>query len=1101
MINVFYGRESVDKANFIFDNISGEAIVLVPDQYTLEAEKDAFRYLDVKGFMDKEILGFSRLCDRIADECGRDRRTLIDKYGRHMLLSRILEKNSESLDIYRNMNGNAGFIEMVNNFLAQIRQNNVSCEMLKAIAETVPESSLLKRKLHDLCLIYEAYEEAIKDKYIDSEMYIDSIIERMDESDYLKGKHVWIYGFETFTEKNLDMLRKLAVLTSYVNVVLSHAKGCADASLFELTGIAIEKLKSIALEEGIEYMCCEIEGYERKVSPALSHLEKQLYSIPAAKSENCEGITIVSAANIYGEAETAASYILSLVRDKGLKFSDIALICNNMENDQPVISRVFERYGIPLFVDQKRKVSASNIAAFVMSALAVISKGYENQDMFRMLKTGLAGFEDDEVEELENYAIKYRIKGSGWKKDFSKGVKEYSEEDFDRLKGIRARLMEKLLAFDEEFKKDRTMSSRIRALYDFMTVKCNVLEKVREETERLSEEGYADEAAHTSQVWNILCSLLGQIDELIGDQKVNNDELYSMLAAGLSEAETGIIPQTIDGVSAGTCQRSRYGNIKALVVMSADEGVLPQNASSDELLNNDELLALEENNISLLKMDSIRTAEEAMGIYRTFAEPTEYLWIGTAAVDAGGNSIKPSPVIATMKRIFPGLKESPDILNSGNPIDLISSPESTKEHLASAMRETLDGRELHNVFKETAGWMNRADGYSLENIERGLFYSAKLEKVNREKAISLYSRGREALSLSPSALEKYGRCPFAYFINYGLSPKERRVFEMAGREIGDVYHEVLMKLSNALTEDGIALTSENSKWMTISREDYDDLIKSIIAGEIGGYREGILSYSNEEKYRMDRLSDIAGHIGWVLIEQVRAGDIKEAAFEERFARGKVIPPLEIKADDKTVYVEGIIDRIDVLSNDSIKIIDYKTGVETFSTKEAVKGWKLQLMVYLAAGLKYGNIERRPAGVFYFRIEEPMIDKSKDKRSDEPADISKEFKLEGAIVNDPVAIRSIAGDFSGRSEIVQIMRTKEGELKGTSEERLFEPEEFDSFMEDVEGTVKNICKGIVTGEISPAPKKKNHQMSSCTYCQYKSICRFDTVFKDCRYEWI
>ena len=150
-----------------------------------------------------------------------------------------------------------------------------------------------------------------------------------------------------------------------------------------------------------------------------------------------------------------------------------------MDNDQPVISRVFERYGIPLFIDQKRKVSASNIAAFVMSALAVISKGYDNQDIFRMLKTGLAGFDDDEIEELENYAIKYRIKGSRWKKPFEKGVKEYPEEALERLEDIRLRLMEKLLSFDDEFKKERLMSSRIRALYDFMTVKCSVLEKVK----------------------------------------------------------------------------------------------------------------------------------------------------------------------------------------------------------------------------------------------------------------------------------------------------------------------------------------------------------------------------------------------------------------------------------------------------------------------------------------------------------------------------------------------------------------------------------------------------------------------------------------------
>ena len=40
MLNIFYGRENLDKEKFIYDNIGGRALLVVPDQFTLEAERE-----------------------------------------------------------------------------------------------------------------------------------------------------------------------------------------------------------------------------------------------------------------------------------------------------------------------------------------------------------------------------------------------------------------------------------------------------------------------------------------------------------------------------------------------------------------------------------------------------------------------------------------------------------------------------------------------------------------------------------------------------------------------------------------------------------------------------------------------------------------------------------------------------------------------------------------------------------------------------------------------------------------------------------------------------------------------------------------------------
>lgn len=1099
MINVFYGRESIDKSRYMFEHITGKTTILVPDQSTLEIEKDAFEFMGTDSLLDVEILGFSRFSDRILDECGKDKRIPIDKYGRHMMLDGILRKNRDSLMIYKDPKRAKGFIELLNNFLAQIRQNNISSEMLTLICDNLKEDSLLKHKLTDLCIIYRLYEEELADKYIDTEMYTDTVIEKIPESEYIKERTIWVYGFDTFTARNMGILSKLAEVCPALNVIVTYDEKSRDANLFEVTENMIYELEKISEAIGCSFRKEKISGYERQRKAALEHLEKELYSIPYRQSDDCDGIRIVSCQDKYSEAESAASYIISLVRDKGLRFKDIALVCNSMEKDMLVISRVFSMYNIPLFIDTKQDIRGNRIVTLITGLLSVISEGYENSYIFTMLKTGLLGFETEEIEELENYVLRYRIKGGMWKKEFARGKNGYTEEEFQRIENTRRNLTELIDEFSDKFREEKAMGTRIKVIYEFLSEKIDIPAKVNEEVERLTAEGNIERAAHTSQIWNLVTSLFEQIYELQGETECGDGELLKLLEAGIEEMETGIIPQNIDGISVGTCQRSRFGRIKALVVMSADEGVLPMNISGDELLNNDELSILKEQNVSLMKLDKIKVLEESLGLYRTFAAPSEYLWIGTSLVDTSGEGIKPSPVINTIRRIFPDLSVEHDIFSDRTGIELVAGPVSTMEHMTTVFREGIDGKEIPKAMCDAAGWINSNSEIPLENIRQGLMYKGMDFKIDRQKAVKLYSRGRDELKLSPSGLEKYGRCPFSYFISYGLSPQENRVFEMAGREIGDVYHHILMRLSYELTDDDIPVTDDNSGWMSITEEEYDKLMDKIIEEEREDYREGLLGFSNEEKYRTDRLAKIIKKTGWAMISQVRKGKIKEAAFEVEFGRGKKIPPIEIEAGGRKVRIEGIIDRIDVLPDDSVKIIDYKTGKEKFSVAEAEKGWKLQLMIYLDAGLKYGDINRKPAGVFYFNISEPEVDESEKAKKEDTIPL-KDFKLDGTVINSPETINSIAGEFAGYSEVVQLRNTKSG-IIGTSEDRLFEPHEFDEFMEKVNGKIKELCEDIVAGKINAAPKKKDKDMTACTYCQYKGICRFDLAFEDCSYEYV
>ena len=1104
MLNIYYARESTDKEKFIFENITPGSFVIVPDQYTLEAERRAFRHMKVKGLPDIEILGFSRLGDKVLDAAGRDGRVLIDKYGRQMLLTGIILRQKENLEIYKGFEEKNSFVEMVNNFISEVKQHGMNCEGLEAVAEGLDESSLLRKKLKDICCIFREYEKAIEGRYTDSEDYIDTIVSRIPEARFVAGRTIWIYGFDCFTPKNFDMIGELIRNAGDVNIVMTYDEGGNDAQIFEITGAVIAQLEKLAFDMGTDLSVKAIEGYHKNRSVAIEHLERQLYSLPAEPVEDCGGITLVHAAGVYQEAETAALYIMELVRDKGLKYRDIAVICNGMDRMAPVITRVFERYDIPVFIDVKRKIMSTTAVIFILTVMEIIVSGYESSRIFRMLKSGFTDFTEEEIEELENYSLKYRITGSGWKKDFTKGVTEYSEEELKALNNIRCGFIQMMSCFDDELKKGRTAGEKIKALYSFLTEVCHMPERIEEAALRQAESGFIEEAQESAQIWNIAAGLMEQLSELIGDEKYSTKDIERLLKAGFEDMETGVLPPVCDGISAGTAQRSRLGDIKALVIIGADEGVFPKGASDEGLLSDDELELLESKDIHIGRLGRVKTQEETLGIYRSLAAPSEYLWIGTSSTDSGGQQQKPSPVIAAIKKIFPGLTEELDAVSRGNAAGLVSVAGASVPHMADALRAAMDGEPVDDIWKQALGWYRENDRETLDRLEEGLFFTVRDYKLEQEKALKLYKKDGRDLSLSPSRLEKYCRCPFAHFVDYGLRPHERRIFEMAGREIGDVYHEVLMKLSEKLTIKGIDITDEKSPWMTITYEEYQALVKEILTEEIAGYGDGILAHTGEEEYRTARLSEIAEYIGWVLISHVRAGSIKEAAFEAPFRRGGSIPPIEIDAGDEKVYIEGIIDRIDILPDGSVKVIDYKSGSEKFSVKEAKAGWKLQLMLYLKAGLEYGRQHRQPAGVFYFLIENPMIDMSKESREDIGSSLESKivnsFRLEGAIVNDPVVIESIAGKFDGSSRIVQLKTSPKG-ISGSGNDRLFERDEFTKLLNEVTDRVKETCEGIVSGDIKVAPKQKDINMSACTYCKYKNICSFDIAFAGCKYEMI
>ena len=1172
MLNIYYGGENIEKEKFIFEHIKGRSLLLVPDQFSLQAERDAFFYLDKTGLMDLAVVDFSALGHKILKEAGGPVPPLIDKYGRHMLLTRILEESDDALKIYKGVRGKNSFVERVNMLISEMKRSEVSVDMLREVSESLEDSSFLKYKLKDIVTLFSLYEEAIAGKYLDSEDYITFYGDKMLGSSLVAASDVWVYGFDTFTPKNMLVLERILKTARSLNIVMTwedaaktppersakddagdpsqsgDAAWSGDAGflaaddredLFSLTGFVIRNLVKMAEDLNEEVTCQAITGSGR--DNLWSKTMQEISVRPEAPLQGKDPrITAVCTSNIYAEADRAAAYILQLVREHGYRFGDIVVVCNDTGLRSGVIRRTFVRWGIPVFIDQKRKVIQHPVVGFVLSLLDIIGNGYRDNAVMQLIKSGFLGFAEEEQDALENYVQQFKIRGTLWKKPFSRMGDNYTAEDLNRFNELRERVVSVIETARDRIGKYNTAGEKIKGLYGFLADDFMMEDRIEAMAKAQQEAGFLDGAAETGQSWNVICRIFDQIVETVGEERLSGRALRQIVEAGLAEMEIGIVPVNPDSVLVGTMQRTRVGRVKALLVLGANEGLLPLQKTDEGLLSEREKAVLDEMDLEFSRTEDMVKQEERLAIYRTLSQPEERLYVSCSRIDETGGELRPSAVFRELENFLQSRAESDDSvvlgdLEDGEVTEIAVSPKGAISYLTDAFREYLEDGKLDEDWLYAGLWYGSHEPEEMERIRRGMEFDNEQNALGGQLADALYRGDRRAIEASASRLEKYSGCPFAHFISYGLRPEDLRVFEMGPREIGDIYHECLMKLSRRLTapmtgEDGLpetaaapgsagdagTVTDPDSRWMKITQEECREEIRRILQEETGTYREGLLASGRNESYRAERIVDICSRAAWAMIGQVRRGRIREMYFEQPFARGAELAPIRVNAGEHEVLIKGKIDRMDVLDlpehedglETAVRIIDYKTGGDAVDVEQIRSGYKLQLMLYLKAATQKQEV--KPAGVFLFKIRE--IDADADARTVVPGEAAVEermedaYKLEGIVLDDMDMIDSMDTEIGGASKVLPIKYVKKnGSYSGSSGGYLFSREEFEELSAQVDQQVERICREISDGNIDIRPKKETKKdmegnyKTSCKYCSYKSICMFDTAFPGCRYE--
>lgn len=1109
MLSIFKGRASCDLLELVLSGIekdledirSGacparQVLLIVPAQFTLEAEEAAFRHFDAEGFFDFQIVSGNKLLQDIMRKTGGPGVTSINTLGRTMLLRKIASDNRDKLEVFGKVCENTRFLKMAGDFIVQMKQNQLEEEDLKAMETLCGEDSLLGRKLRDMALFSREYAAAMEGRFTDSEDRLKFVTGKVPQCDFIKESIIWYYGFYSFTPREADFMKALMENAAALKVAITMGKeGDPDEDLFRAPAGAVRRLLSKAEECGSEAKVYYAEkSYSRNLKPELGHLERNLYALPPnAMAGDPKVIRLTCCGNPYSQAESLLLEIMRLVREEGYSYDRIAILTEDMPGQGEVIKRTASEFGVPLFADEKRAVSHMPAVETAAALLQLAAGGGHARDMLSFLKAGFADIpsmeKKEDLEDYENYVKQYHIQKDRFFKPFKYG-KESLGEGFMRMEAIRSETAEILSPFFKGMEEAKSVRGKTECLYRFLKEVLKMPEKLEARAAELAEKLLLDAAEEQQQIWDVIVGLMDQCNELLGSFEMSTEEYAKLLTESFGDIKVGLLPQAQGKVLLGTLSRSLPSGCRALFIAGVNDGILPQDSEAEAILTQRELEYLKEKDYTLSKTGEVLRMEKDMTIYKAFTAPSDFLWVSYCRSDVSGQELKPSVLINRIKSAFPDITEQEDCRSAGALLPFVQGQQAASGRLGAAMRQAVsDGR--------AQGALEKFIFNELEDktaIKAGLLYNnLKPQTIGPEKTEALYAHKGE-YSLSPSRLERFTRCPFSFFVNYGLRAADPQEFTISPIELGNLHHDCILKLSQWLSqpsmEGGFAITDPKSRWSSVSWEEIRQKTGEIVALLLEEERFDVMHAGPQQEYQTSRIEEVCAKFAWQMVLSVRKGSIAEMYFETEFGKGKSFPAIEIPTAYGMVRLEGKIDRVDMLScgaDKYAKVIDYKSGINKFSRPMAEKGLMLQLGIYLEGAL--GRGDAKPAGVFYYHIEEPELASDSENLLSEQisedlwTNISKKYKMDGFYVNDMAVLKSMDRDLeSGSSSGVFNCRISSGgEVLGGTD-----AEDFENFRAKFREALAGAAGEFASGKTDIAPKRIGGK-TSCDYCPFGGIC--------------
>lgn len=1109
------GRFGADRTDKILDLCFEEAkredkkpiYILVPEKFTYEMEKRLSEKLEDEKNIDPNfrirVVSFSTLSKIVFTNVGGLKERRLTTSARSLLTFKAMDMVSKDLITFKSDDFKMGFVNNIMDMIIEFKQNDFSVTDVFSLTENVKNESL-KFKMQDLYNIYKSYENLIDKKYSDTEDTLNIFAEKLDDFESIKGATIFVDEYMDFTPAQYLVIEKLIYFSKniYFSLLTDFKNLHSKMNMFLRSNSTILNIKNICEKYNIpllENISLSNESYYN--SKDLSFLEKNIGTFsPKPYSKDSENIRLLKFKNIYDEVSFVVEEISKLVKTKGYRYNDITLCMRSLDEYSYILERVFDDYKIDYFLDEKISIMENPIIILILSILDMKDKNYSYDSVFRYLKSGLTGIPDEDIFLLENYVIANGIKGNRWfDESWNKSIVHSVEEESDdeklvKINEIKNMVITPIKNLHAKLKGRNTIKDICKYLYEF-TLEIGLFDRINELVLNFQNEGNLYKAKEYSQVWGSFTAVLDEMVEFMGEEKIAYSKFINLIKTELENIELGIVPPSKDEVFITTVDRMKKPSTKIAFVLGVNDGNFPKNIVDNDLISENEKESLKTLGFNFSNNNLLKTTDEQFLSYKTFSIAKEKLYITFPISDLEGKSLLVSRFVKKIKFIFENLEvASIDYLKDFSIMDIFET--FSKERLYQILVSNIEALNSNKLsendkfnFREIIDFLIEDEDYKykIEILKDKLNYKKETENI-KDYTSFLYESGK----VSISKLENFMSCPFSYFINYGLRVKEREVYDFSTADYGTYCHKIFDDFFKGVFENNI-------DWNIIDREfiqrEVEKLTKKM-------YEKSNFILESSPKYKYFSTithKNIVESIE-IMAEQVRRGNFIPTGFETAFGDKSIKPITYTLKNGKEIKLVGKIDRIDVFKEDNfdfIRIIDYKSSKKDIDLNKVYAGLQLQLFVYMNAILSSNKERYKPAGLFYcdfntnfvgFETYSKMLDMNDESYHSEKL---KKNKLTGFVIKDMELLKNLDRTLDAdnlTSEILPIKLKSKGQ---EMDERMsgLTTDEFEIVNEFVLNKAKDICEEIYAGNIDIKPFRYNKK-TSCDYCIYKSICRFD-----------
>lgn len=1226
-LQLVLGSSGAGKSHKIYSTIINDSIenpkqkyiIIVPEQFTLQTQKNMVNMHPNNGILNIDVLSFVRLAYKIFEELGKNPGVVLDDTGKNMILRKIVGMEEDKLMLFKGNIKKQGFISEIKSLISELCQYSVTPEDLLKIENDI-EDGALKIKLQETHTVYEAFKKYLEERYITAEEVLDKLYDVLEKSEIIRDAVICFDGFTGFTPIQYRLLIKLMKLCKKVLVTVTIAPKEAiknqknieqgielgeDYTLFGMSKKTIHKIKGIAKENGIiidEDMIVRdfIEREDKDVdegtyndnnksnnnnnisdtkkeyvgrfknSPALSHIEQNIFRYPheiySAKQDDIEILALEDADK---EVEYVVRHIRKLVREEGLRYREIAVVTGDIANYGRLFEEKLTVNNIPYFIDNKKSVMDNPFVEMIRALFEIYIQNYSYESIFRYLRTGMTDYSNEDIDILENYVLAFGKKGiKQWGREWKAKDSFYREEVLEYVNDLRKSIYALVSGFTKKLKDNMSVIELSIALYNYI-VENKSFEKIKEYKEFFVENDMLTKAKEYEQVYKIVMDLLDKMVGLLGEEQVTIREYLEIFEAGIEDVKIGVIPMTIDQLVVGDIERTRLNDIKVLFFVGCNENVIPKSKSSGGIISELDRELLASKGVELAPNPKEALFIEQFYLYMNLTKASDKLVISFARIDAEGKAINPSYFVGKLSEIIDGLKIRDEQLlpttflkNNmeclDNSIENIDSNKNVMErdildkstldndkilqyenkiiedeidkiignnHGLDYFAKGLRNKNIENMsdeWKQLLVWFGHNREYEdiLKKMVNEAYYTNNDKFIKRTVAELIYKNADKSVT----EIEKYASCAYAHFLRYGLKLRERKTYEIELPDIGTIFHNTLDMFSKELIIQG-------KNWRDIDEIEQGNITDKCVDNVVEDYGGKVLYSSKRNEYMINRIKRMARKTVWALCNHVKEGDFTPTGFEVSFTSKDNLQATNIRLDDDSyIGLRGSIDRVDTCvaeNNDTyVKVIDYKSSSKDFDPSLFNEGIQLQLMVYMSVALDgQRNLHKdknvKPAGVFYYTIDDPFIDKDEklanslrvvkgnflEEKSIIDKSVLEKLTMKGIVSSNPEVIEKIDKSMvdeegnliaKANSKVIKLGISAKGDFKSNS--NAIAEEDFDLLIGKTCDLIKEKVSDMKNGIIDKNPYKAD-KSCACTYCEFASVCNFDIKFEDNSYHKI